>query len=159
MGQISIADVNQILQITIPIMLALYVVLGGTILHNIVRYICKGQQLRSFQVGFLYSLILVVILVRVCWFSLILHLTISCMPDEIEDNPNLTENALSEFIYLLDMTATYGELLIGMQQASAMAELYLLIKNTTLVFGFKQKTLDQTTDSFYHNRHSSYRMQ
>mmetsp|Transcript_47437 Transcript_47437/g.62764 ORF Transcript_47437/g.62764 Transcript_47437/m.62764 type:complete len:294 (+) Transcript_47437:1-882(+) len=46
------------------------------------------------------------------------------------------------------MLATYGELLIGVQQASSMAELYFMIRNTTLVFGFKnhQPSTDQPRD-------------
>ena len=57
-------DILQINKVTIPIMLTLYFsifVLSG---HNVVRFMIRGKQLRSYQLASFYSFIGIIVILR-----------------------------------------------------------------------------------------------
>ena len=63
-------SILQINEVTIPIMLTLYFsifVLSG---HNVVRFMIRGKQLRSYQLASFYGFISIIIILR-CYQSCI----------------------------------------------------------------------------------------
>ena len=113
---------DKALEITVPIMLVFYVVLLSALLHNSIRFIFLKAQLRNLHVYYFYILVFVTVILRIIFMILILQVAIyeSCEKwDHYSD--------IKKAIEIIDRLATYGELLIGVQQASSMTELYLFI--------------------------------
>ena len=59
----------------------------------------------------------------------------------LDSNPEHYNNDMKQKIFILDVTATYLELLLGIQQVSSMYELYLMIKSSVMQIEASQKTL------------------
>ena len=119
----SYSDVNVILRPCIWTMFLLYAVLFAVDLHNIVRYVYRQKRFRFFHISCFYVLVTLVIICRVAWMGLILA--------ETRGAHYFTDKEKAK-IFGVDVTATYLELLLGIQQVSSMQELYLMIKKSVM---------------------------
>ena len=108
------------LLICIAIILALYVILFGFILHNICNYVIKQKRYRTFQVSYFYILAVLIVFARVIFFSMLLV---------VVTDTETTSDSMSENTDRVDNYATYLELVLGVQQLSTMTELYLMVRN------------------------------
>ena len=101
-------QVNTELQCCIYVMFALYAILIGATIHNIVRFVIRQKRWKSFHIAYFYVLVPFIIIVRLSWFTSILVVTYYY--DSISNNYDLKEE-----IFVLDVSATYLELLLGIQ--------------------------------------------
>ena len=69
-------------------------------------------------------LVFLIICVRISWFSMIFWITWT--------NGASYNDSIKQDIFILDVTGTYLELLLGIQQGESMYELYLMIKSSVM---------------------------
>ena len=103
-------------------MIFLYVVLMAAAIHNIVQFVYKQRRYRFFHIVYFYILLPLIIVMRMVWFAMILSLTYKYINATNHEFETIKEN-----IFIFDVSATYLELLLGIQQVSSMFELYLMI--------------------------------
>ena len=103
-------------------MIFLYIVLMAAAIHNIVQFVYKQRRYRFFHIAYFYILLPLIIVMRMVWFAMILSLTYKYINATDHQFETIKEN-----IFIFDVSATYLELLLGIQQVSSMFELYLMI--------------------------------
>lgn len=101
--------VNEILEITCPIMLVLYALLFAAVSYNTVRFVYRDDRHKNFYIMYFYSLVYVIVVLRVTWLVLILCVTNNYYVGQEQ----LVADPLTKSIYYIDMIATYCELLTG----------------------------------------------
>ena len=69
------SQVNEILEITCPIMLVLYALLFAVVSHNTVRFVWREDRHKNFYIMYFYLLVYVIVVLRVTWLILILCVT------------------------------------------------------------------------------------
>ena len=71
----SYTTINRELRWTISIMYCLYAVLLAAIMHNIVRFVIGQKRCRFFHIAYFYTLVPMVVIVRIIWFTFIFRVT------------------------------------------------------------------------------------
>ena len=137
------ATVNELIMVAAPTMLVLYALLFLASAHNIVRFVLQRERYKNLNISLFYVLLSLNIVLRMAWLALILHTVIDYYPDQRE----IQDGAQKMAIFLLDVAATYTELLVGFQQASSMEELYLMVKETICRLGRQSNRLCFTHDT------------
>lgn len=102
-----------------------YAGLLGVLLHNIIRFVYMQRRYRFFHIAYFYMLVTLIVLMRVIWFAFILIITTKDQLGELSIEQQ-------QAIFLADVMATYLELLLGIQQACSMFELFLMIRKSVL---------------------------
>ena len=129
-------EIFDIMKVTIPIMLVLYAVLLMLVGHNVLRFMIRSEQLRSLQLAYFYFLITIVVIIRVYQTSVIFLVT-----DHGANNHSCFTSGQYWQIMIADSVASNFELLVGIQQTGAMAELYFMIKKLVLIINFDSASL------------------
>ena len=140
MTDIDRNEIEKIIKITVPVMLFFFAMLLLLLIHNTFRFIFFGKQLRSFQVCYFYCLVGLAVGLRSVCMSLQLSTAYS-------SNIGIDR---ARAVQITDYLATYAELVVGVQQASSMTELYFQLQNILLVYTYRGRVLLQemnTVDS------------
>jgi len=101
----GVEKTDLILQVSIGVMFCFYAILLAAIIHNIVRFVILQKRYRFFHISYFYILVTLIIVVRMTWFSMILHVTL-----QVEGT---YKNFQKKMEFVTDVSATYLELLLG----------------------------------------------
>ena len=140
-------EIYNVLLDTIPVMLTLFTLVLALLAHNIVRFMCVGDSLRNLNVAYFYFLVFVACCFRIACQTMILLITREGAESGAEGIPTPEQKKV---VLYTNSLASYAELLIGVQQTGSMAELYLMIKQTTLALQYDQEMMNpqQNAESF-----------